>query len=1055
MSDKSDKHSKWSDKLTLKNRKIWMFRVKAAIMKARSGVALEEGRSKDNSEKHNIAIGIIAEHLNDSDMDLVDKHNDAIELLKKLNDRYVGHSKIRVPQLYAEMSTFKMKTSETAREYTQRLKSIVDELQQCDEAASDAYAISIALIGLREEYKEYTKAFYVNPTEMPKDLDDLAARLMMVEISITTSKPTSSSKQIFYTGNEGVKKRGAPAGGSKGNSGGFRGKCFACGKDGHRAVECPNAKKRKFCTYCKTEGHTEDVCRRKKREEKSSEGDQINPLFFVGPMVAEPSREEEIPTVAEPSREEEIPTVAEPSREEEIPTVAEPSREEKIPTVAEPSKEETTAAGSRTTTPNQQKYIFPGKIRFTGEMARCAAKARVLLLADRENRKFEPTPREYLDSYPKLERDTWYVDSGAYYHVSPDQRSFHKYNVLDEPITLLTGNGPVKAVGRGDILLRPDNVSYDGPFGSQRGIVLHDVLYVPNFPHRLISLKQLANRGAEFNGWKNMMWVNHPRQGWSFTSECSGSVYSVRGFEMVPYRLTMPTIPANDRAQTWHSRMGHLSYGNLARMVDENLVSGIDVSATEFRRVAASAGVCEPCVMAKHPHKPFPESLSHANRRLGLLHMDLCGPMTVDSADGHKYIATFLDDYSEASHVVFLKRKSDAPQAVRETIVLLEKHCGEKVQDVRTDRGREYLNSELSSFFAENGIRHQTSAPYTPQQNGRAERLNRTLLEKARSMLYESKLPTSMWMYAVSAANYVRSRSPVREMSGTPFERFYKKKPAVDNLRVFGCTAYVRVPEAQQSKLEPRSMKGLFVGYELGSKAYRVLMPDGQLKISRDVIFNEKVLEGLSGWEPDTYALHGAADDEDDDEVDDDLPCLLDDYSDYESDDEGSGSHTQGAESSNVSPSTSGASTSLVSGSPSGQSGSVGGSPSGVYGASGSVAGSPSSGNGASGSVGGSPGDGSGGESARSASLPQSNPEPELCRSSRANKGQKPQRLNLSAVKVPNTYEEAMNCPEASMWKQAMDEEMASIRSNQVWTLEVPPKGFSSGGEMGVYCEVR
>ncbi|GIL66392.1 hypothetical protein Vafri_19928 [Volvox africanus] len=284
------------------------------------------------------------------------------------------------------MSTFKMKTSETAREYTQRLKSIVDELQQCEEA--DAYAISIALIGLREEYKEYTKAFYVNPTEMPKDLDDLAARLMMVEISITTSKPTSSSKQIFYTG-----------------------------KDGHRAVECPNAKKRKFCNYCKTEGHMEDVCRRKKREEKSSKGDQINPLFFVGPTVAELSREEEIPTVAEPSREEEIPTVAEPLKEEEIPTVA------------EPLKEETTAAGSRTTTPSQQKYIFPGKICFTGEMVRMAAKAEVLLLTDRENRKFEPTPREYLDSYPKLEKDTWYVDSGAYYHVSPDQGSFHKYKV--------------------------------------------------------------------------------------------------------------------------------------------------------------------------------------------------------------------------------------------------------------------------------------------------------------------------------------------------------------------------------------------------------------------------------------------------------------------------------------------------------------------------------------------------------------------------------------------------------------------------------------------------
>ncbi|GIL75107.1 hypothetical protein Vretimale_7796 [Volvox reticuliferus] len=144
MSEKSAELLRWSENLSFKNRKIWKVRVEAAIMKAGSGVALEDPRDKANADKHNIAIGIIVEHLADSDLDLVSKHKDAKELLAELDKRYAGHSKILIPQLYAEMTSFKMRASESARDYIHRLTNVVEELKQCDEKVSDAYAITVA-----------------------------------------------------------------------------------------------------------------------------------------------------------------------------------------------------------------------------------------------------------------------------------------------------------------------------------------------------------------------------------------------------------------------------------------------------------------------------------------------------------------------------------------------------------------------------------------------------------------------------------------------------------------------------------------------------------------------------------------------------------------------------------------------------------------------------------------------------------------------------------------------------------------------------------------------
>ena len=134
--------------------------------------------------------------------------------------------------------------------------------------------------------------------------------------------------------------------------------------------------------------------------------------------------------------------------------------------------------------------------------------------------------------------------------------------------------------------------------------------------------------------------------------------------------------------------------------------------------------------------------------------MDLCGPMPVPSLGGRKYVATFLDDYSKMSFVRILSYKSATTTAVREVIRLLENQTGETVRAIQTDNGSEYVNAELTEYLRSKGIIHQTTVPYNPEQNGAAERLNRTLMERARAMINDANLPPELWAEAVPAAGW-------------------------------------------------------------------------------------------------------------------------------------------------------------------------------------------------------------------------------------------------------------------------------------------------------------
>ena len=190
--------------------------------------------------------------------------------------------------------------------------------------------------------------------------------------------------------------------------------------------------------------------------------------------------------------------------------------------------------------------------------------------------------------------------------------------------------------------------------------------------------------------------------------------------------------------------------------------------------------------------------------------------------------------------IYFLHSKDEVLSKFREYRAMVEKQTGRFVKTLRTDNGGEYISGAFKAYLKENGIVHQLTAPYSPQQNGVAERANRTLVEAARCMLLARNISKTFWAEAIATATYVKNRCPTKELKVTPHEVWTGRKPQVEHLRVFGCKAYAHVPKEKRDKLDAKSRECLFLGYPLGSKAYRLYdVEDKRIIISRDVVFDE------------------------------------------------------------------------------------------------------------------------------------------------------------------------------------------------------------------------
>eukprot|EP00253_Pinus_taeda_P002681 PITA_02681 len=191
--------------------------------------------------------------------------------------------------------------------------------------------------------------------------------------------------------------------------------------------------------------------------------------------------------------------------------------------------------------------------------------------------------------------------------------------------------------------------------------------------------------------------------------------------------------------------------------------------------------------------------------------------------------------------IYFLKKKSEVFDKFKEFKALVENQIEKKIKVLSTDNGGEFCSNGFEEFCKKCGIARKKTTPYTPQQNGVTERLNKTLMERARSMLSGAKLGQEFWVEAVDTACYLVNRSPSSALEDkTPQQVWTGKKPSLSHLRVFGCDAYVHVPKEKQTKLDNKLEKCIFIEYKDGLKSYKIWNPvTRKVVYNRDVVFRE------------------------------------------------------------------------------------------------------------------------------------------------------------------------------------------------------------------------
>jgi len=372
---------------------------------------------------------------------------------------------------------------------------------------------------------------------------------------------------------------------------------------------------------------------------------------------------------------------------------------------------------------------------------------------------------------------------------------------------------------------------------SKPPLKVSDVLYVPWMRKNRISVSALEDRGYKvlFRGKQVLM---YPRG----TPTDSARVIGVRHAKVYKFAFqsllalsnsTDNRASSSELCEIWHRGMGHMYHGAL-RTLREITTSVPNFSTDHF-------DTCRGCAMGKFAKSPFPSSDSRATGILDLIHSDVSSRMPHVSLSGYEYYVLFTDDHSRRTWIYFLKTKSEVFKRFQEFRALVETQTGRKIKSLRSDNGREYTLREFVDYCAEAGIRREFTVPYNPQQNGVAERKNRSIVGAAKAMLHDQRLPLFLWAEACNTAVYLQNRSLHRALGHmTLKEAFSRKKPDIGHLRIFGCITYSYIPKEKRTKLEPTTKKGIFVGYSETSKALRIYIPaQRKVVVRRDVKFEE------------------------------------------------------------------------------------------------------------------------------------------------------------------------------------------------------------------------
>ncbi|KAI3635416.1 hypothetical protein MIR68_006550 [Amoeboaphelidium protococcarum] len=369
---------------------------------------------------------------------------------------------------------------------------------------------------------------------------------------------------------------------------------------------------------------------------------------------------------------------------------------------------------------------------------------------------------------------------------------------------------------------------------KQGTIPLKNVFHCPSLKENLLSVSRLCKDGYTmvFSGDKALCFndfniTKQPPPIWVAESSKYDKLWRIDlSSNSKALSSSSPVGKQISQCDEMHQKLGHLNIKDTLRVCKE---LGMDLRESECSE-------CTVCIQAKS-RKPSMSPLERKAERVGLrVHSDICGPLPLD-LENNKYLLTFTDDHSRFTFAFLLKKRSDTFKYFQYVHKALAKD-GIKVQSstfsdhsineldlanrdptvpiryFRSDNAQEYLSTEFQDYMLVNGIAHEPTVPYTPQQNGISERKNLTLFNKIRAMLIQSELPERFWGRAALTAVYLTNISPtVANGDKSPYHVFHGRNPSINHLHTFGEHEFIHIPSEQRGKLDARATEAIFIGY--------------------------------------------------------------------------------------------------------------------------------------------------------------------------------------------------------------------------------------------------
>lgn len=420
-------------------------------------------------------------------------------------------------------------------------------------------------------------------------------------------------------------------------------------------------------------------------------------------------------------------------------------------------------------------------------------------------------------SYNPVSEQNWYADSGATNHVTNDLQNLSIHSNYQGKDKVSVGNGQgLHIMNTGSSMIHTTSGSFH----------LDKILHVPSISSNLLSVHQFTK--------DNDCVFIFDSDGFSIQDRQSGKIL-FRGLSkngLYPFRVSYPAsdisppaafVGERTSSTIWHSRLGHPSVSTLKSLLPALPLHG-----------STAISFCEYCQFAKSSKLPFSSSSTVSHKPLELIHSDVWGPAPVVAEGGFKYYILFIDDFTKYTWFFPLMCKSDVFSVFLSFKLHVENLLSVKIKCFRSDGGGEYMSLRFQSLLKTSGIMHQISCPYTPEQNGCAERKHRHLVETGLTLLFNASMPLKYWADAFATATYLINRHPMKQLQLTsPWQKLFKLPPAYSSLRVFGCACYPWLRPYTPHKLDPRSKRCVFLGYTLNHKGYKCLdITTGRIYIS-------------------------------------------------------------------------------------------------------------------------------------------------------------------------------------------------------------------------------